>query len=95
MKNETINKPKPRTARSPNRSTNLPEIKPEEKRIIAKLEMIKPIAVLLTPNEAAKIGIAGIINPKPTATKNETAERIETSRGNCAKGFLLCLLIFI
>ena len=56
--------------------------------------MIKPIAVLLTPNEAAKIGIAGIINPKPTATKNETAERIETSRGNCAKGFLLCLLIF-
>jgi hypothetical protein len=73
----------------------LPEIKPEEKRIIAKLEMIKPIAVLLTPNEAAKIGIAGIINPKPTATKNETAERIETSRGNCAKGFLLSLLIFI
>jgi hypothetical protein len=57
--------------------------------------MIKPIAVLLTPNEAAKIGIAGIINPKPTATKNETAERIETSRGNCAKGFLLSFLIFI
>jgi len=57
--------------------------------------MIKPIAVLLTPNEAAKIGIAGIINPKPTATKNETADRIETSRGNCAKGFLLCLLTFI
>ena len=95
MKNETINKPKPRTARSPNRSTNLPEINPEEKRIIAKLEMINPIAVLLTPKDAANIGIAGIIKPKPTATKNETAERIETSRGNCAKGFLLCLLIFI
>jgi hypothetical protein len=57
--------------------------------------MINPIAVLLTPKDAANIGIAGIIKPKPTATKNETAERIETSRGNCAKGFLLCLLIFI
>lgn len=95
MKNETINRPKPSTARSPNRSTNLPEIKPEEKRIIAKLEMINPIAVLLTPNEAANIGIAGIINPNPTATKKETAERIETSRGSCAKGFLPNFLIFI
>jgi hypothetical protein len=73
----------------------LPEIKPEEKRIIAKLEIINPIAVLLTPNDAAKIGIAGIINPNPTATKKETAERIETSRGSCAKGFLLNFLIFI
>jgi len=95
VKNETINKPKPRTALSPNRSTNLPEINPEEKRIIAKLEMINPIAVLLTPNDDAKIGIAGIINPNPTATKKETAERIETSRGSCAKGFLLNFLIFI
>jgi hypothetical protein len=57
--------------------------------------MIKPIAVLLTPNDDAKIGIAGIINPNPTATKNETAERIETSRGSCAKGFLPKVLIFI
>jgi len=57
--------------------------------------MINPIAVLFTPNDEAKIGIAGIINPNPTATKKETAERIETSRGSCAKGFLLCLLIFI
>lgn len=95
MKNETINRPKPSTARSPNRSTNLPEIKPEEKRIIAKLEMINPIAVLFTPNDEAKIGIAGIINPNPTATKKETAERIETSRGSCAKGFLPNFLIFI
>jgi len=95
VKNETINRPKPSTARSPNRSTNLPEIKPEEKRIIAKLEMINPIAVLLTPKDAANIGIAGIIKPKPTATKNETAERIETSRGNCAKGFLPRSFVFI
>jgi len=57
--------------------------------------MINPIAVLLTPNEAANIGIAGIINPNPTATKKETAERIETSRGSCAKGFLPNVLIFI
>jgi hypothetical protein len=95
VKKETINNPKPSTARSPNRSTNLPEINPEEKRMIAKLEMINPIAVLFTPKDAANIGIAGIINPNPTATKNETEERIETSRGNCAKGFLPNFKIFI
>jgi hypothetical protein len=82
VKNETINNPNPSTARSPKRSTNFPEIKPEENRIIAKLEMINPIAVLLTPNDEAKIGIAGIINPKPTATKNETADRTATSCGS-------------
>jgi hypothetical protein len=95
VKKETIKSPKPRTARSPNRSTNLPEINPEEKRMIAKLEMIKPIAVLLTPKDEAKIGIAGIIKPKPTATKNATADKTETSRGSWAKGFLLNLLFFI
>ena len=95
MKKETINKPKPSTARSPNLSTRRPDTKPEANLTIAKQEIIKPIAVLLTPKDAANIGIAGIINPKPTATKNETAERIETSRGNSAKGFLLCFLIFI
>ena len=63
--------------------------------MIAKLEMINPIAVLFTPKDAANIGIAGIINPNPTATKNETEERIETSRGNCAKGFLPNFKIFI
>ena len=74
MKNETMKSPKPRTARSPKRSTNLPEIKPEEKRMMAKLE---------------------IIRPNPTATKKATEERIETSRGNCAKGFLPILVVFI
>ena len=62
---------------------------------MAKLEIINPIAVLLTPNDAAKIGIAGIIKPKPTATKNATADKTETSRGSWAKGFLLNLLFFI
>ena len=95
MKKETINKPKPKTARSPKRSTSFPEIKPDENRIIAKLEMINPIAVLLTPKDAAKIGIAGIIKPKPTATKKATADNIETSRGSSAKGFLFNLLFFI
>ena len=90
-----MNKPKPRTARSPNLSTSFPEIKPDENRIIAKLEIIRPIAVLLTPKDEAKIGTAGIIKPNPTATKNATEERIETSRGNCAKGFLPILFVFI
>lgn len=57
--------------------------------------MINPIAVLLTPKDAAKIGIAGIINPKPTATKNETVERIATSLGNWANGFLPTFFSFI
>lgn len=57
--------------------------------------MINPIAVLFTPNDDAKIGIAGIINPKPMATKKDTAERIETSRGSAAKGFLPKFLILI
>ena len=95
MKKETINRPKPKTARSPKRSTNLPDIRPDENLIIAKLETINPIAVLLTPKDAAKIGIAGIIKPKPTATKNATADKTETSRGSSAKGFLFDLLFFI
>jgi hypothetical protein len=47
------------------------------------------MAVLLTPKEAAKIGIAGMIKPKPIATKNETVERIATSRGRSRNGFSL------
>ena len=90
-----MNKPKPRTARSPNLSTSLPETKPDENRIIAKLEIIRPIAVLLTPNDEAKIGTAGIIKPKPTATRKATEDKTETSRGSSAKGFLPDLLSFI
>ena len=54
-----------------------------------------PIAVLLTPNDEAKIGIAGIIKPKPIATKIETVERIATSRGRTRNGFPLFNLSFI
>ncbi len=92
MKKETINKPKPSTARSPNLSTRRPDTKPEANLTIAKQEIINPIAVLLTPKDAAKIGIAGIIRPKPTATKNETVESIATSLGSCVNGFLPTLV---
>jgi hypothetical protein len=50
---------------------------------------------LFTPKDAANIGMAGMIKPKPIATKKETVERIATSRGICAKGFLPKFLIFI
>ena len=78
--------PVEKTALSPNRSTNVPEISPEQKRVMAKAETIKPIAALLTPNDFAKTGIAGITMPKPTATKKDAAIRIETSRGRSLKG---------
>jgi hypothetical protein len=48
--------------------------------------MIKPIRVLETPKVLAKIGIAGIIKPKPTATRNEIDVSTETSFGNPLKG---------
>jgi hypothetical protein len=63
-----------------------PEISPDAKRVIAKAETIKPIAALLTPNDLAKTGIAGMMIPKPTATKKDAATRIETSRGRSLKG---------
>jgi hypothetical protein len=81
VKPETIINPKPSTKRSPNISTNLPAINPEVNRITAKLETIKPIRVLDTPKVWAKIGIAGTINPKPIATRNEIDVSTETSRG--------------
>ena len=83
-----MNNPKPSTFRSPNLSTNFPAIKPVEKRTNAKTEMINPIAVLLTPKEAANKGTTGIIKPKPTATKNETDARTATSLGSSVNGLL-------
>ena len=78
--------PVEKTALSPNLSTKVPEIRPELKRVIAKAETIKPIAALLTPNDFANTGIAGITMPKPTATKKDAATRIETSRGSSLNG---------
>ena len=95
MKKETINNPKPNTDRSPNLSTNFPATKPEEKRTMAKLEIIKPIAVLLTPNDEANMGSAGIMRPKPTATKKEIEDNIAISDGSSAKGFLIRFLFLI
>ena len=53
---------------------------------MAKAETINPIAALLTPNDLAKTGIAGMTMPKPTATKKDAATRIETSRGRSLNG---------
>ncbi len=89
MKTETINSPKPRTTRSPNLSTNLPEKSPETNRIIAKEETIRPIKVFETPNVFAKIGMAGMINPKPTATRKEMVVSTETSLGSPLNGELI------
>ena len=53
---------------------------------MAKLETIRPTSVFDTSNVRAKIGIAGMINPNPIATKNEMVVRTETSRGSPANG---------
>ena len=82
----TMSTPIVKTAFSPNKSTSFPEINPEAKRVIANIEIIKPIAVLLTPNVRAKIGIAGKTIPKPTATKKDAATSAMTSRGRSLKG---------
>jgi hypothetical protein len=81
-----MNTPVEKTALSPNLSTKAPEIKPDANRVIAKAETINPIAALFTPKDLAKTGIAGMIIPKPTATKKEAAIRIETSRGRSLNG---------
>jgi hypothetical protein len=54
--------------------------------MIAKEEMINPMRVLETPKVLAKMGIAGIIRPKPTATRKEIEVSTETSFGNPLKG---------
>ena len=56
---------------------------------MAKEEIIKPINVFETPKVFAKIGIAGIIKPKPTATRNEIEVSTETSFGSPVKGDLI------
>ena len=53
--------------------------------------MIKPIRVFETPKVFAKMGIAGIIRPKPTATRKEIAVSTETSFGSPLKGDLIII----
>ena len=50
--------------------------------------MINPIKVFETPNDLAKIGIAGMISPKPTATRKEIEVNTATSLGRSLKGEL-------
>ncbi len=64
----------------------MPEKSPETNRMMAKLEMMTPINVLFTPKVLAKIGMAGIISPNPTATRKEMVVSAETSRGSPLKG---------
>jgi hypothetical protein len=45
--------------------------------------------VLVTPKVLANIGIAGIIRPKPTATKNDIEVSTETSFGSPLNGELI------
>ena len=90
-----MNTPVEKTALSPNLSTKVPEIRPEQKRVIAKAETIKPIAALFTPNDLAKTGIAGMTIPKPIATKKDAAIRIDTSRGRSLKGERIKLEILL
>lgn len=85
---ETISKPQPKTSRSPNTSISFPETSPETNLTMAKLETINPTSVFETPKVRAKIGIAGMINPKPIATRKEIVDSTETSRGRPAKGDL-------
>ncbi len=87
--------PVEKTALSPNLSTKVPEISPDAKRVIAKAETINPIAALLTPNDLAKTGIAGITMPNPTATKKDAAIRIDTSRGRSLNGERIKLEILL
>lgn len=54
--------------------------------------MINPIKVFETPNDLAKIGIAGIINPKPTATRKDIEVNTATSLGRSLKGDLNLIL---
>ncbi len=89
MKTETINRPNPSTTRSPNLSTNFPEKSPDTNRIMAKEETMRPIKVFETPKVFAKIGIAGMINPKPTATRKEIVVSTETSLGSPLNGELI------
>ena len=53
---------------------------------MAKEEIINPIKVFETPNDFAKIGIAGIISPKPTATRKDIEVNTATSLGRSLKG---------
>jgi hypothetical protein len=56
---------------------------------MAKEETMRPIKVFETPKVLAKIGIAGMINPKPTATRKEIVVSTETSLGSPLNGELI------
>jgi len=59
--------------------------------MMANEEMISPIKVFETPKVFAKIGIAGMIKPKPTATRKDIEVSTETSLGNPLHGEFIYL----
>ena len=59
---------------------------------MANEEMINPIKVLETPKVFAKIGMAGMISPKPTATRKDIEVSTATSLGRPRKGELNLIL---
>ena len=90
VKSATIDSPVPKTSRSPKRSTNLPAKSPDTRRATAKALTTNPIAVALAPNEEAKMGMAGMMRPNPTATKKATEVRAATAGGKPVNGDLIC-----
>ena len=61
---------------------------PEVNLAMANADTTKPTAVLFTPNDLTKTGIAGKTMPNPSATKNEAIMTTWTSRENPATGDL-------
>ena len=58
--------------------------------------MINPINVFVTPKVFANMGMAGIMSPKPIATKKEIVVSTDTSRGSPLNGeFNFKLLILL
>ena len=82
LETATMIKPEASTRRSPSRSVNQPAKGEEMKRISAKADTTDDAARALTSKLEAKIGIAGMTIPKPSATKKAMVARIQTSRGS-------------
>ena len=74
------------TAGCPNRSARRPAGSAPTMRIKANALTTPAAAAVLTPKWRANAGMSGATIPKPSATVNEMAVRIGTSRGRPRKG---------
>src|SRR5690242_5440868 len=82
----TIAMPVAITAGCPNRSARRPAGSAPTIRIRANALTTPAAAAVLTPKWRANAGMSGATIPKPSATVNEMAVRIGTSRGRPRKG---------